>query len=99
MSSASTSSPRQHTPAPGSADHSVGPERTCPIHVLYVCIHVHMFISVHTVYAEIFVGEIFCGLNFHGIKFSWLKPSLLDGKMAAEFRKKLCVHGYHVYNI
>ena len=24
--------------------------------------------------------------------------SLLDGKMAAEFRKKLCVHGYHVYS-
>ena len=24
--------------------------------------------------------------------------SLLDGKMAAEFRKKLYVHGYHVYN-
>ena len=23
---------------------------------------------------------------------------LLDGKMAAEFRKKLCVRGYHVYN-
>ena len=25
--------------------------------------------------------------------------SLLDGKMAAEFRKKLCGHGYHVYDI
>ena len=24
--------------------------------------------------------------------------SLLDGKMAAEFRKKLCMRGYHVYN-
>ena len=50
-----------------------------------------------TVYTEIFVGEIFRGY-FHGVKFLWLKPpmkiwpqgkfdSLLDGKIAAEFRK------------
>ena len=50
-----------------------------------------------TVYAEIFMGEIFRVLNFRG----WSRPqklaatkiflpldSLLDGKMAAEFRKK-----------
>ena len=24
--------------------------------------------------------------------------SLLNGNMAAELRKKLCVHGYHIYN-
>ena len=47
-----------------------------------------------TVYAEIFTREI-----FRGVKFLWLKPptkighhkffaTLLDGKMAAEFRKK-----------
>ena len=72
-----------------------------------------MYSMVITVYSEIFAGEIFRGLNFRGVKFSLLKPStkiwrhenfatctltvcLMD--MAAEFRKKLCVRGYHVYN-
>ena len=35
--------------------------------------------------------------NWPSRKFCHL-DSLLNGKMAAEFRKKLCVRGYHVYN-
>ena len=42
--------------------------------------YIHMYINVHTVYAEIFVGEIFCGLNFRGFKFSWLKPPTKIGR-------------------
>ena len=60
------------------------------------------------------MGEIlnFGELNFRGVKnfvveatHENLLPrkfchldSLLNGKMAAEFRKKLCMHGHHVNN-
>ena len=72
----------------------------------------YMYINTCTVYAEIFVGEIFCGLNFRGVKFSWLKPPMKIGhhKILPPWqfarwkdvcwvqKKKLCVHGYHVYD-
>ena len=52
-------------------------------------------------WVKYFVGLIFVveatDENWPPRKFCHL-DSLLDGKMAAEFRKKLCVHGYHVYN-
>ena len=74
----------------------------------YIRTYIHTYI--HTIYAEIFMGEIFRGLNFHGVKMveatheNWPLQkfchlySLLDGKMAAEFRKKLCIPGYLVYD-
>ena len=73
----------------------------------------HTCILPYTIYTEIFVGEIFRGLNFRRVKFSRLKPPTKIGhhknfapltvysmeRWLLSSEKKLCVCGYHVYDI